>query len=243
VQVNGLNDMIEIEERSRSETMNEVNRLSGTARVRHRKQLTMEVEAPPSQRGEPAWEVACIFPVQGDWSVEEYLSLPTNHLVEFEDGRLEVLPMPLDFHQAVVLYLLEMLLAFAKPRRKGVVRTAPLPVRLWEDKFREPDILFMLARHKSRIRGFWDGADLVMEVVSDDAKGRKRDLVKKRLEYAKARIPEYWIIDPKDHKIIVLTLKGKTYRVHGEFTKGMQATSVLLPGFSVSVDEVFAQGD
>jgi len=89
---------------------------------------------------------------------------------------------------------------------------------------------------------YWDGADLVMEVVSRDPTDRKRDLEVKPGEYARARIPEYWIVDPEERQIKVLTLEGQTYKVHGEFGPGTVATSVLLPGFAVSVDEVLAAG-
>lgn len=41
---------------------------------------------------------------------------------------------------------------------------------------------------------YWTGADLAVEVVSEDDPGR--DLITKRLEYAQAGIPEYWIVDP-----------------------------------------------
>ena len=79
----------------------------------------------------------------------------------------------------------------------------------------------MLAAHASRMGNeYWNGADLVMEVVSD--KNRPHDIKKKRIEYAKAGIPEYWIIDPKKETITVLVLKGgaKTYTVLGTFRKG-----------------------
>jgi Uma2 family endonuclease len=59
---------------------------------------------------------------------------------------------------------------------------------------------------------------------------------------AAAGIPEYWIIDPDKKRILVLTRKGKRYTVHGEFKPGDQATSKLLRGFSVDVDDVFAAG-
>lgn len=36
---------------------------------------------------------------------------------------------------------------------------------------------------------------------------------------------------------------GGAYRVHGEFKKGETATSLLLPGFAVSVTECFAAGE
>ena len=54
---------------------------------------------------EPAWEVAFLFPAQGEWSEHEYLELDTNHLVEFSHGQIEVLPMPSDRHQAIVGFL------------------------------------------------------------------------------------------------------------------------------------------
>ena len=42
-----------------------------------------------------------------------------------------------------------------------------------------------------------------------------------------------------EQTIIVLALEDHTYRVHGEFGPGTEATSVLLPGFAVAVDAVF----
>jgi Uma2 family endonuclease len=80
-----------------------------------------------------------------------------------------------------------------------------------------------------------EGAELAMEVVSDD--DRRRDLETKRFEYARAGISEYWIVDPLKEQITVLKLDGSAYVVHGEFKKGDRATSVLLPGFSVDVAE------
>jgi Uma2 family endonuclease len=112
---------------------------------------------------------------------------------------------------------------------------------LGPEKFREPDVVFMRKRHSSRIGDrFWKGADLVVEVVSDDAEDRRRDLVVKRAEYAEAGIQEYWIVDPKRKQITVLWLKGAKYQVHGTYGKGKKATSRLLAGFSVDVNEVFA---
>ena len=191
---------------------------------------------------EPTWEVAHLFPFQGAWTVEEYLDLPTNHLVEFSNGRLEVLPMPTTSHQLLVASLYGLLLAFVTARDLGTVLFAGLPVRIGPRKFREPDILFMRKEHAGRIgEKFWKGADLVMEVVSPDPKSRQRDLEKKRLDYALAGIPEYWIVDPAEERITVLRLVGKVYRVHGEFPRGMTATSFLLPGFVVDVTRVLDQ--
>ena len=198
---------------------------------------------PPSRLGEPAWNVALLFPSQGDWTEEEYLALETNHLIELSDGWLEVLPMPTLLHQLIVRYLFQLLDAFVKAQTTGEVLFAALPVRLWPGKMREPDVLYLRPKRLRNLKKPPQGADLVMEVVSGSPDDRKRDLVIKRKEYAKAGIAEYWIVDPDERTVTVLTLGKKTYRVHGVFGPGSTATSVLLPGFAVDVTATFAAGE
>jgi Uma2 family endonuclease len=190
---------------------------------------------------EPAWDVAQLFPPQGSWSEEEYLALDGNRIVEFSDGYIEVPPMPTTSHQLMVLYLYELLQAFVSRRGLGTVLVAALRVRLRPEKFREPDVVFMLKKHFRRMgEEFWEGADLIMEVVSGNKEDRRRDLVTKRKEYARAGIPEYWIVDPREERVLVLRLERKRYKIHGDFSKGQAASSVLLPGFSVDVSELFS---
>lgn len=199
----------------------------------------------PIREAEPAWEIARLFPAQGTWSEEEYLALThdTNWLVEFSDGKIEVLPMPKMSHQLIVQFLNNLLFAFVSSANLGRMLFAPLRVRLRKAKYREPDIVVMLAEHSERMKEeFWEGADLIMEVVSDEPEDRHRDLVTKRKEYAEAGIPEYWIIDPREQRITVLRLKGIKYAVVGDYSETQLAKSVILPGFSVQVSKVFAAG-
>ena len=194
----------------------------------------------PADAPELTWEIAQLFPAQGHWSEEEYLALDTNHLIELSHGQLEVLPMPTQSHQLLVIALFELLRNFVRKEELGTVLLAPMRVQLWPGKFREPDILFMTAQNDDRRSDrFWEGADLVMEVVSPD--GPERDKVIKRREYAQAGIPEYWIVDPADLSITVLTLQGQEYALHGEFGSGETATSVLLDRFTVEVAAVFSE--
>jgi Uma2 family endonuclease len=189
---------------------------------------------PPS---ELCLDVAKLFPPKGQWSEQEYLALDTNRLVELSDGSIEVLEMPTEVHQDIVLFLYRLLFAFVQVRSAGKVQTAARPVRLWPGKFREPDVLFMLAEHRERrTEQYWNGADLVMEVVSED---RSHDLVKKRSEYARGGIAEYWIVDPMLKEITVLRLAGDQYEPAGVYHPGEQAASVLLAGFAVDVTAVF----
>ncbi len=205
---------------------------------------TAHLPAPqhPIQRDAPAWDIALLFPRQGHWSEEEYLALNTNQLVELVNGCVEVLPMPTVFHQLIVKYLHRLLDDFVTGLALGLALFAPLPVRLWPQHLREPGVVFLRSgRMRDKMKPP-DGADLVMEVVSEVEKNRLRDLEIKRREYAKAHIPEYWIVDPEQQTITVLELVGEEYQVHGEFHPGQQATSVLLPGFAVDVAAVLAAG-
>jgi Uma2 family endonuclease len=195
--------------------------------------------------GEPAWDLALLYPRQGQWSESEYLAVTegTNWLIELTEGRVEVLPIPTSSHQRILLFLFAQLQAFVLPNRLGEVLCAALRVKLGTGKFREPDVVFMLTEHRDRIgEEYWEGADLVMEIVSKDAESRKRDLVQKPVDYAEGGIPEYWIVDPQEGNITVLTLRNGEYQPHGVFHTGDSATSLLLEGFAVGVKDVFAAG-
>ncbi len=180
-----------------------------------------------------------LMPRQGCFTDEQYLAL-TDHVrrpVEFSDGFIEPLPMPTDKHQAILEFVFFMFKAFLAPRG-GKVRFASLRLQLRPGKFRVPDILMLLDAHDPRRENrFWKGADAVVEVVSDD--DPKRDLVQKKREYAQAGYREYWIVNPLIETITVYKLDGKRYVVHGRFRRGHTATSALLRGFSMTVDDVF----
>jgi Uma2 family endonuclease len=180
-----------------------------------------------------------ILPCQGEWSEQEYLVLTDhrNRLIEFTDGFLEVLPAPTDKHQAILGFLYLAFLTFIEPRG-GKVRFSPLRLQVRAGKFREPDLLLLLSAADSRRQDrFWLGADLALEVVSEDKP--ERDLVDKRGDYAEGGVPEYWIVNPQTETIAVLRLSGGTYEEAGIYRRGESAASVLLAGFSVAVAAVF----
>ena len=186
-----------------------------------------------AEKRRPTWEIALVYPDQGGWTIEEYLDLDIGRHVDFEDGHLEFHPMPNRRHQRILLFLLRAIDAFAE-RHGGQALMAPFPVELWPEKFRQPDVVYMKAEHSHRCHEeYWRGADLVMEIVSES--NRRTDTKTKRAEYAKARIPEFWLVDPKTGTITVLVLKGGKYEAHGTFARKQVAASRLLSGFTVDV--------
>ncbi len=180
-----------------------------------------------------------LLPLQGLWTEAQYLKLTdqTNHLIEFTDGVIEVMPMPTDKHQVILEFIFLTLRAFVSVLG-GKVLFAPLRVQVRPGKYREPDILLVRdANDPRRQNAFWLGADLVVEIVSPDKP--ERDTEEKPVDYAEAGIPEYWIVNPLDETITVLTLQGDHYVARGVSRRGERATSALLEAFGVSVDEVF----
>ena len=196
---------------------------------------------PTPARGEPVWPLAdLLFPRQGEWTEAHYLALETNHLVELVDGCLEFLPMPTDEHQGIVA-LFHLLLA-PLIGAKGVVRFAPLKLRLYDGRWREPDLLLLLdAKSPRRKNDGWTYADLVMEIVSEG--GEERDYEDKRADYARAGVREYWIVDPLQKLILLLALDGDAYREVGTYRPGDAVTSPLIDGLAVDVAAVFAAAD
>ena len=177
--------------------------------------------------------------LQGFWTQAQYLKLTnqSNRLLEFTEGRIEVLPIPTQEHQAISRFLFLALYFFAQGIG-GNVFYAPLRLRIRDGKFREPDLLLVTDAGDPRCRNdYWLGADLVVEVVSPD--NPDRDLIDKRKDYAEVGIPEYWIANPVVGTLTVLAPSGVEYGEHGVFRSGEQADSPSLPGFSVDVKEMF----
>ncbi|NJL05040.1 MAG: Uma2 family endonuclease [Chloroflexaceae bacterium] len=190
-----------------------------------------------------AHALADVLPAQGTWTAADYcwLTERTNRLIELADGRLEVLPMPTEQHQRIVLALYRLLYAYILATHPhGILLVAPLRLRLSPHRYREPDLLYLHAPDDPRRTDtHWDGADLVLEVVSPS--NAELDQVTKRREYAAHGIPEYWIVDPLAATLTVLVLPDQqhAYSEHGCFRPGMLATSPTFAGLQLDVQTVF----
>ncbi|MFB6286887.1 MAG: Uma2 family endonuclease [Candidatus Bipolaricaulia bacterium] len=191
-----------------------------------------------TQDRELTTKVAHLFPRQGEWTEQAFFALPdSNHHMELSEGELIMPPHPTDRHQVTVLELAVRLREFVRERGLGEVRVAPLPVRLWPDKIREPDVFFIAKEHEDRIGEQQCGVpDLVVEVLS--AGTRDTDRGDKVAEYAQAGVREYWIVDPYGPTVEVYGLKGRTFEPHDKFVSGDTVDSPLLPEFEAAVDEL-----
>ena len=185
------------------------------------------------QIGQPAWRMALLFPPQGSWTEQEYLALDAGRQIEFDRGCVEVLDLPTKEHQRMVRFLFLLMDDFVTSRRLGEVFFAPLPVRLWKEKYREPDLIF-IKKGRDDFGKYPNGADLIIEIVSDSHSDRKRDLETKVGEYEMAGIQEYWVVDPQQAVLFVHRLVQSKYVVE-TFVRGLTAHSRVLEGFFVDI--------
>ncbi len=185
-------------------------------------------------------ELIDLLPAPGEWTEADYYPFSERgRLVELSDGNLEIIDLPAEFHQLILLRLSFALHAFVAARKLGRVRFAPLPVRLWSGKIREPDLMFMSTAHASRIGQYWGVPDLAVEILSPGTSRKDREI--KRREYAKAGVVEYWIIDPESQRIVML--KGAVGVDFGlrKFLAGDDVlTSEMFDSFALSLAELFA---
>ncbi len=197
--------------------------------------------APRAITAPMAVKVAELFPRQGEWTETEYFALPeTNHYLELSEGRLIMPPHPTNTHQSAVGRLYRWLDEFVQERNLGVVRLAPLPVRLWTGKVREPDVFFLAREHSDRIgEQFFGPPDLVIEVTSPGT--RRVDRNEKPLEYARAGVAEYWIVDPSAQTVEVFVLREGSYQLLARWVGKQIARSALLDGFEILVERLFTE--
>ena len=183
-------------------------------------------------------EVAQLWPPRGQWTEGDYFALPeTNRFIELSKGELVMPPHPTHTHQLIVFELAIKMRAFVQKQNLGLVQIGPLPVRLWPGKIREPDILFVANEHSDRIaEQAYGPPNLVVEVLSPST--RRTDRLEKTVEYARAGVSEYWIVDPNGRTVEVFILREGAYELLGKWEEGEEARSEVLAGFRVAVNEV-----
>jgi Uma2 family endonuclease len=193
----------------------------------------------PSARTEQ--ELAYELLSEPAWTEEAYLvfSQAFNRPIELSDGRLVILPMPSLTHQRVLKRFVYVAQSWLAANKRGEILFAAHPIRLGPGKYREPDAMVWVNEHKNRMGERESGPpDLAVEIVSPS--NESHDLETKFREYAQAGVTEYWIVQPENRKVSVYALDGQTYKLLAEYASGQRASSGILGGFEVAVNDLFA---
>jgi len=180
-------------------------------------------------------------PKQGRWTYKEYAALPNDGVrYEIVNGVLFMTPSPSGRHQDAVGEIFAYLREYVKQAGIGKVRIAPCDVELAANVVVQPDVFIVLNEHLDRIKDdrVIGAPDLVVEVTSPGTATYDRN--NKYHAYARAGVPEYWLVDPASATVEVLVLDDNQYRSRGVFRGTAIVPSEMLPGFEVRVELFFA---
>jgi len=141
------------------------------------------------------------------WTLVEVHRLPDDgNKYELVRGELFVTPPPGDEHETILAKLSAILTPYVRQHELGLVYH-PKSVMRFKGSEVEPDL--MVRKPHPKRRGSdrdWNTApipELVVEVLSDHT--RRRDLNQKKSFYMDAGVAEYWIVDPDERSMTVVT--------------------------------------
>ena len=172
------------------------------------------------------------------WTYEEYSRLDDERRYENIDGELLMAPAPDTWHQEWSRELFHVIDRHVRAGKTGKVFYAPLDVVLDPENIVQPDIIFVAAANLGIIQrpAVFGVPDVVVELISPSSV--RRDRYEKRDLYARFGVKEYWIGDPANKALEILTLKDSRYELHCcQESKG-PLTSRVLAGLEFDLSEI-----
>ena len=178
------------------------------------------------------------------WDYKRWEQLPDDgNRYEIIDGVLFMTTSPSSFHQWIIRMLDRHFGTPAEQRGELYVYTAPIGLLMPGCDPVQPD--FLLVRRENagiiadrRIRGV---PDLIAEVLSPS--NPEQDTETKRGAYARAGVPEYWIIRPATRDVLVSWQPDAalgTYTQVRLIRADERLSAATLPGVSAMVADLFA---
>ncbi|ABU58855.1 Uma2 family endonuclease [Roseiflexus castenholzii] len=140
------------------------------------------------------------------WNYERWSALPDDgNRYEVIDGVLFVTPAPSFFHQWIVRQIVLLLVEQIDRLGIGLTAWAPIGVRMPGCDPVQPDIVVVRNEDRSMIydRRINGVPALIVEVLSPS--NPETDTEIKRAAYARAGLPEYWIVRPAERDVLVCT--------------------------------------
>jgi Uma2 family endonuclease len=135
-------------------------------------------------------------------------------------------PAPRFTHFDVVKKIFKQLEELVTNHNLGIVAFAPVDVYLGNNNAVQPDVFFVANENTHCIKddGVHGAPDIIVEVLSPGNKND--DLIKKKHQYEKYGVKEYFIVDADDKTVVTYYLKSNKY-VLQKSVKGKLKTKLL----------------
>jgi Uma2 family endonuclease len=178
-------------------------------------------------------------------TLEEYLNLDdgTDTRYELVNGELVEMPSESDLNNVIAIFLLLEFSRFVPARllRRGteIVTSGS------RSTARIPDLMVLTEESANALAGAkrsillpdMPPPALVVELVSPGTVNEQRDYRYKRSEYAARGITEYWLIDPHQARVLVLSLVAGLYE-EAVFKGGDRLISQTFPTLELTAAQV-----
>jgi len=102
----------------------------------------------------------------------------------------------------------------------------------------QPDICVICDPQKIDEKGCIGAPDIVVEILSPG--NNKKELKNKYEVYEESGVLEYWVIHPQEKTFLKYVLTDGLFQPSRLLTMGDDVTTPVLPGFVLSLDELFA---
>jgi Uma2 family endonuclease len=184
--------------------------------------------------------------LSGTYTYADYLKWEFEERLELIRGKIfRMSPAPASNHQRISATI-HMEIGYFLKKKRCRAFAAPFDVRFPRrskddqeiETVLQPDICVICDPAKIDERGGIGAPDIVIEILSPG--NNKKELKNKYEVYQEAGVLEYWIFHPAEKTFLRYMLdEHKKFRLSDFLTLGDEVTSPVLPGFSLSLDEVF----
>ncbi|KKD37841.1 MAG: Uma2 family endonuclease [Limnoraphis robusta] len=170
---------------------------------------------------------------------EEYLNYDdgTDNRYELEDGELIIVNPATFRHGFIIHFLTNIFEGQINQLSQPWITLSGIGVRTSLNRSRIPDICVIDREEITDldVSAVMESAIIAVEIVSPES--RTRDYRYKRSEYSVAEIPEYWIVDPTEQKVVILNLVQGLYE-QIEYRGNDRIVSQIFPELALTVEQV-----
>ena len=177
-------------------------------------------------------------PARARMSAEDYIASPQSaHKSDLIEGVFVMASPASVAHEDLQYFIGTTMRNYVTARQLGLVAGPNMAFRLSDDNVYQPDVSF-LHRDRLHLAGevyVYGAPDLAVEIISPSS--RQYDAFEKRINYARAGVQEYWLVDPIERTITIYTLE------QDQFIRAPQTDDLLrsgvLPGYWLRLNWVF----